>query len=129
MTGIEDEMNDTSVFALNEARLLSVLLLGDHASLDALLVLGEDLQLVTYYIVQKNARVLGLLGVGEDGTEQRVLVCDSELVLEAIAPVRAFSQLLHGAHVASCEELLRNVEALQLVHGLDLLLTLGARVV
>ena len=36
---------------------------------------------------------------------------------------------MHGAHVASSEELLRNVEALQLVHSLDLLLTLGARIV
>ena len=87
MTGIEDEVNDTSVLALNKSRLLSVLLLGDHASLDALLVFGEHLQLVTYHTIQKNASVLGLLGVSEDRSEQCVLICDSELVLEAIAPV------------------------------------------
>ena len=66
MVGIEDEVNDTSVFALNEARLLSILLLGNHAGLDALFLFGEDLQLVINHTVQKNASVLGLLGVGED---------------------------------------------------------------
>ena len=38
-------------------------------------------------------------------------------------------QLGHGAHVAALEELLGDVQALQLVHGLDLLLTLGSGVI
>ena len=66
VVGIEDEVNDTTVFALDEARLLSILLLGNHAGLDALFLFGEDLQLVINHTVQKNASVLGLLGVGED---------------------------------------------------------------
>ena len=127
--GVEDEMNDTTVLALNKSGLLPVLLLGDHAGLDALLVFSKDLELVTHHSVQKHASVLGLLGVGQDGAEQCILVSNGKLVLEAVAPVRALSELLHGAHVASGEELLGDVEALQLVHGLDLLLTLGARVV
>ena len=70
-----------------------------------------------------------LLRVHEDGAEQLVLVGDRELVLEAVAPVGVLGQLGHGAHVAALEELLRDVQALQLVHGLDLLLALGAGVV
>ena len=70
-----------------------------------------------------------LLRVHEDGAEQLVLVGDRELVLEAVAPVGVLGQLGHGAHVAALEELLRDVQALQLVHGLDLLLALGTGVV
>ena len=38
-------------------------------------------------------------------------------------------QLLHGAHEATVQEALRDVQALKLVHGLDLLLPLGSRIV
>ena len=39
------------------------------------------------------------------------------------------SQLGHGAHEASRQEFLRDVKALELVHGLNLLLALGACVI
>lgn len=67
--------------------------------------------------------------VGEDRAEDLILEGDSELVFEAISPVGVVSQLGHGAHEAAREELLGDVEALELVHGLDLLLPLGSRIV
>jgi len=52
-----------------------------------------------------------------------------ELILETITPVRVLSKLGHGSVVATGKELLGDIQALQLVHGFDLLLTLGTGIV
>ena len=52
-----------------------------------------------------------------------------QLVLETVAPVGVLGQHVHGAHEASLQESLGDVQALQLVHGFDLLLAFGAGIV
>ena len=39
------------------------------------------------------------------------------------------SKLLHSSHKAACEEALRDIQALELVHGLDLLFAFCASVI
>ena len=70
-----------------------------------------------------------LLRVHKDRAEELILERDRQLVLEAVAPVRVLGQLGHGAHEAAGEELLGDVEALKLMHGLHLLLSLGTSVI
>ena len=83
----EDEMDNTSVHALNQTRLLSASLLGDHGGLDARLFLAKRIQLLSNDAVEERACVAKLLSVHEHGAQQLVLVSDCELVLETIAPV------------------------------------------
>ena len=51
---------------------------------------------------------------------------DGELVFETVAPVRVLGQELHGVVKAALKEMLGHLQALELMHGLHLLLTLSA---
>jgi len=55
-----------------------------------------------------------------------VLERNRKLVFETVAPVRVFGEEFHGVVEGTLQEVLRHLEALQLVHGLHLLLALGA---
>ena len=57
---------------------------------------------------------------------QPLLVSDRELVAEILAPVVFLSQVGECALEAAVQELLTDVQALELVHGPDLLLTLDS---
>jgi len=69
--------------------------------------------------------IAGLAIVGHLNSffDEVVSESDLELVFEAVAPVTALSQVHHGAPEAALEELFAHLQALEFVHGFDLLFT------
>lgn len=55
-----------------------------------------------------------------------VLVAHLKLVFNAVPPEVVFSEMSQSAHFAAGEEVLGKLQALDLVHGFHLLVTLGA---
>jgi hypothetical protein len=55
-----------------------------------------------------------------------VLVAHLKLVFNAVPPEIVFGEMGQSAHLAASEEILGELQALDLVHGFHLLVTLGA---
>jgi hypothetical protein len=70
----------------------------------------------------------GPAGLVDGLRSDELLKRDVKLVVERITPVVGLREVLHRALEAALQELFRHVQTLQLVHGLNLLLAFGARV-
>lgn len=117
-------MDDAPLFALDHPEFFLLLNFKLNLALDGLLGLGDDGQLVVANLIVLGA---GLLLVGQvvlDGGDEPLLEVDVELVLEGVPPVVLVGQEFHALDEVVGQEALGDVEALELAHGLDLLLAL-----
>ena len=101
-------------------------LVGLRLRLDVLLHIGELVKVGPNDLVQKGLSVSTLALVSLYLRVQVVLERDRKLVFETVAPVRVLGEEFHGVVEAALEEVLGHLQALQLMHGLDLLFAFGA---
>jgi len=97
--------------------------------LDGLFLVTNLFELGIDDIVDEVLRHIVLFSVMQDRVVQLILECDVQLILETMSPVLVFGQVLHRSHEAALQELFGQVEALELVHGLDLLLSPSTSIV
>jgi len=127
LQGVENEVNTSGVGTFDGASLFSFGLLLCHCLPNSLLLASDLDNLFVNDAVDEGTHLGVLLSVNKHFRVELVLVGNFELIFETVAPVRMLGKVLQSSLKAALEEVFGNVEALELVHGLDLLLSLDAR--
>ena len=87
VNGVENEMHDTAVSALDQTRLLTSSLLRDHRRLNSCLFLAEGIELLRDNAIEQGARVTELLCIGEHRAQELIFISNGQLVSKTVTPV------------------------------------------
>lgn len=96
---------------------------------DGFLFIANICKLLRANRIFEVARLLLIANVLGDGAIDPVFEVDVQLILETVSPVVFIGQELHALLEVCRKKLLGDVEALKLIHRLDLLLSLSSGVV
>jgi hypothetical protein len=80
---------------------------------------------VSYELIEILIRLSVAACVFQGQVDQVVLITHLKLVFKAISPVAVFGQMSKSALFAALKEVFSELQALDLVHGLHLLVALG----
>jgi len=119
-------MNLTSISTFNQAfHIVSFLSLGNLV-FQLNLAISNCFNMVSYKLIQIHIRLSVAACVVQGQVDQVVLVTHLKLVFKAISPVAVFHQMSKSALFAALKEVFSELQALDLMHGLNLLVALGA---
>lgn len=120
-TRVEHEVHVSSSGTLDGASLLLHVFLRLEVFLDCGLLLEDAVKLLVNLSVNIVCCYLLIDVLFDYVVVELVLIGDFQLVLKSASPEVVLSQVLHSVHEAVAQEALGDVQALELVHGLELL--------
>lgn len=77
-----------------------------------------------YATVKVRGRIAKFSQLAAHISKEIILECNSQLIFETVAPVGVFGKEFHGVVETALQEMLRHLQALELVHGINLLFAL-----
>ena len=121
-------MHGSLIFRLDSSGLGFLLEREFDVSLDWLFLGGDVLKIVVTDAIFHHLRLMLVLKLLGDLAVHPLFKVDIELILEGVSPLVMLGKVLHAAHEIISQEVFSEVEALELLHGLILLLSLNSSI-